>query len=48
MLKSLLRSKVLLKNDCGRVSIIFNASLSTQEIQIHRANLFEFEKEKQV
>jgi hypothetical protein len=48
MLKCLLRSRISLKNDCGRISKIFNASLSTQEIQTHRANLFEFEKEKQV
>ena len=48
MLKSLVRNKVTFKNDYTMITKIFNLNFSTQEIQVHRANLFEYEKQKQV
>jgi hypothetical protein len=48
MLRSLVKNKVTFKNDYTIITKIFNLNFSTQEIQVHRANLFEYEKHKQV
>ena len=47
-LSSFLKNKTLLKNECLFITKCIGSNFSTEEIQVHRANLFEYEKQRQV